>query len=89
MLAISYSWWISGYALLDLGARYQFNLEKHSTTLRMQVLDVTNTLSWGVASDGGLSRWLGDGFGLISLLTGRRRLTITRGSFIQESMMRR
>lgn len=50
---------IPGFSTLDLGARYQFCLEQHSTTLRLEIPDVTNTLNWGILNDGGLLRWPG------------------------------
>lgn len=47
---------VPGFINLDLGAHYKFTLDHHPATLRMQVLNVTNTINWGVGSDGGLSR---------------------------------
>lgn len=47
---------ISGVSNLDLGARYHFSLDHHSLTLRIQVFNVNNSLSWGISNDGGLSR---------------------------------
>ena len=46
---------IPGYAELDLGARYQMTFAQLPATLRVQVLNVTNTLNWSVESDGGLT----------------------------------
>jgi len=45
---------IAGYNTLDLGARYQMTLGHSSATLRIQVLNVTNSSNWSVLSDGGL-----------------------------------
>lgn len=47
---------VPGYGYLDLGVRYRFNLGQHAATLRMQVLNITNDLSWGIGADGGLWR---------------------------------
>jgi iron complex outermembrane receptor protein len=45
---------VPGYRLINIGARYRFGLGRHSATLRVQVLNVTNTLNWAVQNDGGL-----------------------------------
>lgn len=45
---------ISGYSTLDLGARYLMSIGHHTTTLRVQVLNVTDSANWYVGNDGGL-----------------------------------
>lgn len=45
---------IPGYRFVDVGARYHMSLGQHSASLRLQVLNVTNTLNWTVQGDGGL-----------------------------------
>lgn len=45
---------IPAYSTLDMGARYHINIGQRSATLRLQVLNVTNTLNWFVQNDGGL-----------------------------------
>jgi iron complex outermembrane receptor protein len=39
---------------LELGFRYRFNIVHYAAMLRAQVVNVTNAVSWYVASDGGL-----------------------------------
>lgn len=46
---------IPAYTYLDLGARYQISLGQYPATLRVQVMNVTNTLNWLVGNDGGLA----------------------------------
>ena len=47
---------VAGSNNLDLGARYKFTWDEHPVTLRIQILNATNSLNWGIANDGGLSR---------------------------------
>ena len=47
---------VPGYRSFDLGGRYRFTWDQHPVTLRVQVLDVTNTLNWSIGNDGGMSR---------------------------------
>lgn len=46
---------IPGYTTMDVGARYRMAFGDHSATLRVQVMNTTNTLNWVVQSDGGLA----------------------------------
>ena len=45
---------IPSYATLDIGARYEMHSGQHPITLRIQVLNITNSLNWAVDTDGAL-----------------------------------
>jgi iron complex outermembrane receptor protein len=45
---------VAGYGTVDLGVRYQVRLGSLSTTVRVQLLNATNTYNWYVGTDGGL-----------------------------------
>jgi iron complex outermembrane recepter protein len=46
---------VPGYSTIDVGARYQMNFGHHLMTLRLQVLNVTNSYNWYVGTDGSLA----------------------------------
>lgn len=46
---------VAGYSSLNAGVRYGRSVGHHSITLRIQVINATNTYNWNVAPDGGLN----------------------------------
>ena len=46
---------VPGYVFVNLGARYQLDLDHHSAVLCIEIANVTNAYGFGVQSDGGIS----------------------------------
>jgi iron complex outermembrane receptor protein len=46
---------VPGYSTLDIGAHYQISISQHLMTVRIQVLNATNSYNWNVGTDGTLT----------------------------------
>jgi len=46
---------IAAYSAVNLGSRYQRSFGHHSMSLRVQLLNATNSHNWYVANDGSLA----------------------------------